>query len=83
MEKAPSPITAKEPSDSFNHNIINSYETTKLVINPQSAIGWRGALSAGNSGFRINGTYDEVATGRRKRRMLERLAKKVKAVCNV
>lgn len=41
--------------------------------------GWRGALSAGNSNFRIHGTYDAPASGRRLRRMLERATKKASA----
>lgn len=41
--------------------------------------GWRGALASGNGRFRINGAYDEIATGRASRRMaarLERASKK-------
>ena len=37
---------------------------------------WRGALSAGNSSYRLHGTYDAPASGRRLRRILERRAKK-------
>jgi hypothetical protein len=44
-----------------------------------AGIGWRGALASGNGRFRINGAYDEIATGRAARRMaarLERASKK-------
>ena len=37
---------------------------------------WRTNLALGHGRFRLNGTYDIPATGRRLRRILERKAKK-------
>lgn len=37
---------------------------------------WRTNLAAGNGSFRINGTYDHPATGRRLRRIIARQKQK-------
>jgi predicted DNA-binding transcriptional regulator AlpA len=66
---------------SHNNYIPNNVASKTHLHTPNCiqkySIGWRGALSAGNSNFRINGTYDTPASGRRLKRLIKRAANKV------
>lgn len=62
-----------------NKGLAGEAKPIKAIYIDDCTTGWRGALSAGNSNFRIHGTYDAPPSGRRLRRMLERATKKAGA----